>query len=145
MIGHFVVFIILFQQRLLIHLPSQSIFSTVTDFVDLEAYLNLTLQVVRYHSLVIDADSLPSELIPIAWTSSTNACGFHDIEDRDICGVSGSQNSLFVSQGTFTVNDESFHHSRNVDSQKQIIMGVKHTSRTHYGVQVLPFPERIFV
>lgn len=28
------------------------------------------LQVVRYHSLVIDADTLPKELVPVAWTTS---------------------------------------------------------------------------
>jgi len=30
------------------------------------------LQVVRYHSCVINADSLPKELIPIAWTTSVH-------------------------------------------------------------------------
>lgn len=37
---------------------------------------NSGFKVVRYHSLVIDAETLPKELIPIAWTSSSDTLPF---------------------------------------------------------------------
>ncbi|ONK69521.1 uncharacterized protein A4U43_C05F23850 [Asparagus officinalis] len=41
---------------------------------------NSGFEVVRYHSLVIDADSLPKELIAVAWTTSIGA-GISNVND----------------------------------------------------------------
>ncbi|KAF2318550.1 hypothetical protein GH714_008851 [Hevea brasiliensis] len=41
-------------------------------------------KVVRYHSLVIDAESLPKELVPIAWTTSTGTHSFLESQNSDL-------------------------------------------------------------
>ncbi|GJX31055.1 aminodeoxychorismate synthase, chloroplastic [Tanacetum coccineum] len=42
------------------------------------------IKVVRYHSLVIDPISLPKELIPLAWTCSTEICSSSITELLDV-------------------------------------------------------------
>lgn len=66
---------------------------------------NSGFKVVRYHSLVIDSESLPEVLIPIAWTSRNGS-------------------SSLVEYG----------QTRNA----RVLMGVKHSTRPHYGVQFHP-------
>lgn len=66
---------------------------------------------VRYHSLVVDPKSLPKELVPIAWASSTDTLSF-----------SGSRAS--------DVRPESEKRSG------EVLMGIKHSNRPHYGLQV---------
>ncbi|KAI6676498.1 hypothetical protein NL676_037294 [Syzygium grande] len=47
-------------------------------FHDIPSGRNLGFKVVRYHSLVLDAQTLPEELIPIAWTASSDALSFRE-------------------------------------------------------------------
>ncbi|KAF3325865.1 aminodeoxychorismate synthase [Carex littledalei] len=76
-------------------------------------------KVVRYHSLVIEANSLPKELVPIAWTTSDRTLSF--LETEHPCTIS---NPLSNTNG-----------SSSFDLTKRVLMGVMHSSRPHYGVQ----------
>ena len=80
------------------------------------------MQVVRYHSLVIDEDTLPKQLVPIAWTCSSNTLSFLDTS----CLIPdlGNGSSSFALPGG------------NLQSDK-VLMGIKHVTRPHYGLQVL--------
>lgn len=92
------------------------------------------LQVVRYHSLVIDAESLPNELIPIAWTTSADALSFHKTPKSD--GTSDA------SADSFSTNQENgssrpLGNSNKVQKGKgKVLMGIMHSNRPHYGLQV---------
>ncbi|KAF3325578.1 aminodeoxychorismate synthase [Carex littledalei] len=79
-------------------------------------------KVVRYHSLVIEANSLPKELVPIAWTTSDRTLSF--LETEHPCTIS---NPLSNTNG-----------SSSFDLTKRVLMGVMHSSRPHYGVQFHP-------
>lgn len=103
------------------------------------------LQVVRYHSLVIDASSLPKELIPIAWTSSTDRIYF--LETRNKCDTSPDvyesqirRQNASESYSNDSLNGVSWpsNHFGGRESRK-IIMGIMHTTRPHYGLQVFIF------
>ncbi|TXG49552.1 hypothetical protein EZV62_025427 [Acer yangbiense] len=87
---------------------------------------NSGFKVVRYHSLVIDAESLPKELIPIAWTSSTDALSFRDTLKFDTISTQSKNESCLPSI-----------HSNGSQSRK-VLMGIMHSSRPHYGVQFHP-------
>lgn len=52
----------------------------------------LAVQVVRYHSLVVDEDTLPKELVPTAWTCSGNTLSFLTTSCLvpDFCADNGS-------------------------------------------------------
>ncbi|KAI4346345.1 hypothetical protein L6164_007248 [Bauhinia variegata] len=78
-------------------------------FHDIPAGGQSGFKVVRYHSLVIDHESLPEELIPIAWTSASAKVG----------------NSKLSSH---------IEKSR----QGKVLMGIKHSARPHYGLQFHP-------
>ena len=82
------------------------------------------MQVVRYHSLVIDEDSLPKELVPIAWTCSSNTLSFLDTSCLIPDSFLGNGSSSFALPGG------------NLQSDK-VLMGIKHVIRPHYGLQVL--------
>ncbi|KAK8950946.1 hypothetical protein KSP39_PZI004929 [Platanthera zijinensis] len=72
-------------------------------------------KVMRYHSLVIAADSLAGrELIPMAWTTSRHT----------LCLLDTDNNASSISSSPDEIN--------------KILMGVKHSSRPHYGVQFHP-------
>ncbi|KAF3433924.1 hypothetical protein FNV43_RR25027 [Rhamnella rubrinervis] len=91
-------------------------------------------KVVRYHSLVIDAESLPKELIPIAWTTSTDALSFHKTWNSD--GTSDA------SADSFSTNQENgssrpLGYSDRVQKGK-VLMGIMHSTRPHYGLQFHP-------
>ncbi|KAG1331965.1 Aminodeoxychorismate synthase, chloroplastic [Cocos nucifera] len=100
-------------------------------------------KVVRYHSLVIDADSLPEELIPIAWTTSVDTLSFLGTQQSDIILGSFGDKSIvqpigfldgkLKGQGTSTINN-------NVNGLKstKVLMGVMHSNQPHYGVQFHP-------
>lgn len=96
-------------------------------------------QVVRYHSLVIDSESLPEVLIPIAWTS-TGTLPFigSKVSDKYNSREIQIDQSIFVDPVLPEVGDRS---SNIIDYGKtrnaKVLMGVKHSTRPHYGVQVL--------
>ncbi|WCJ19342.1 Aminodeoxychorismate synthase chloroplastic [Euphorbia peplus] len=100
-------------------------------------------KVVRYHSLVIDADSLPKELVPIAWTTSTGLCSFVESRNSDlISDASERQIKPSISFGTSSSESNgasscSFSHPDELRS-KRVLMGIKHSTRPHYGLQFHP-------
>ncbi|GLT88874.1 hypothetical protein SLE2022_068830 [Rubroshorea leprosula] len=97
-------------------------------FDDIPSGWNSGFKVVRYHSLVIDAESLPEQLIPIAWTLS----------DNTLTGAYGSQaqqdNLDSISR---RLKNENCWHANGIQSRK-VLMGVMHATRPHYGVQFHP-------
>ncbi|XP_057482403.1 aminodeoxychorismate synthase, chloroplastic isoform X2 [Actinidia eriantha] len=103
---------------------------------------NSGFKVVRYHSLVVDPESLPKELIPIAWTSSTTALSFLGTQKSDV--TSDGYGSPLCEQ--ISVNSSS-RKSKNgsswpsIDSEMQsekVLMGIMHSTRPHYGLQFHP-------
>ncbi|GAV69983.1 GATase domain-containing protein/Chorismate_bind domain-containing protein/Anth_synt_I_N domain-containing protein [Cephalotus follicularis] len=109
-------------------------------FHDIPSGRNSGFKVVRYHSLIIDADSLPKEIIPIAWTSSADPLSFFKAQNYDVIpnvhkSQSGKQNS-FDSFSTILPN----RSSCSVDNmeRRKVLMGIMHSTRPHYGVQFHP-------
>ncbi|KAM1406406.1 hypothetical protein ACFXTH_001082 [Malus domestica] len=103
-------------------------------FNDIPSGHDSGFKVVRYHSLVIDAESLPDELIPIAWTSSMDALSFIETQKSDF--------SLEYAVGYFSEKLKNgsyspFSHSGKMQSVK-VLMGIMHSTRPHYGVQFHP-------
>ena len=94
---------------------------------------------MRYHSLVIEASSLPEDLISIAWTASPKMLSFLDSDQSDSTPFWGSLNNLCLTNPSdFTSNGEvpiTIKDASKSDFYK-IVMGIKHSSRPHYGVQV---------
>lgn len=93
---------------------------------------------VRYHSLVIEPESLPNFLIPIAWTPTTKTTPFlgrsQSNSFTDACeGVNGKK--IYVGHLSKRDGKSSFSYAEEIQAG-QIIMGIKHSSRPHYGVQV---------
>ncbi|EPS68264.1 aminodeoxychorismate synthase/glutamine amidotransferase [Genlisea aurea] len=80
---------------------------------------NSGFKVVRYHSLVIDANSLPQDIIPIAWTSS-------------------SQTIPFLGEGNFNSILNGLHKQAVGILNENVLMGIMHSSRPHYGLQFHP-------
>ncbi|CAH1420697.1 unnamed protein product [Lactuca virosa] len=83
-------------------------------FHDIPSGKNSGFKVVRYHSLVIDPKSLPKELIPLAWTCSTDTIS--------------------------SLVDQKFDQSNYVEStpDNKVLMGIMHSTRPHYGLQFHP-------
>ncbi|KAH9614871.1 hypothetical protein KSS87_022461 [Heliosperma pusillum] len=110
-------------------------------FLNIPSGRNSGFKVVRYHSLVIDEDTLPAELIPIAWTSSHDTLSFLETScpTSDFYSSMGTQQSGLKSLSAYHGNgsslvsllDSSFHSER-------VIMGIRHVSRPHYGLQFHP-------
>ncbi|KAG0482115.1 hypothetical protein HPP92_010199 [Vanilla planifolia] len=100
-------------------------------------------KVMRYHSLVIAAESLPEELVPIAWTSSVRTLSLFDIKESDMSpGSFLNQTNKFQSIGDLSGDSEAAGLSDigllNDLERGKVIMGVMHSSRPHYGVQFHP-------
>lgn len=98
------------------------------------------MQVVRYHSLVIDPSSLPKDLIPIAWTSSHETIPFLD-------GFEGQRdlNTFAKSLSTKLENGLQRHSAKSQELRtRDILMGIMHCSRPHYGLQVNFHPTHKF-
>ncbi|XP_024978439.1 aminodeoxychorismate synthase, chloroplastic isoform X1 [Cynara cardunculus var. scolymus] len=94
-------------------------------FHDIPSGRNSGFKVVRYHSLVIDAKSLPKELIPLAWTCSA-----------DTISSLGDQNYDFDDHETSL---SSFKDGRsNCVEDNKVLMGIMHSTRPHYGLQFHP-------
>ncbi|KAL9242942.1 hypothetical protein vseg_016897 [Gypsophila vaccaria] len=98
-------------------------------------------KVVRYHSLVIDEDTLPKELIPTAWTSSHDTLSYLETSclAPDSYSGMGAQQIVVKSLPTY-FEDRSPLFSRNGNSVRgeRVIMGIRHVSRPHYGLQFHP-------
>ena len=87
---------------------------------------------VRYHSLVIDSESLPEVLIPIAWTSAT------EISDKYNGHELQTDQSIFLDSFLPEArNGNSYLVDHGQTRNARVLMGVKHSTRPHYGVQVL--------
>lgn len=94
------------------------------------------LQVVRYHSLVVNENTLPKELIPTAWTCSSNTNSFLKTSclNPDAYNNKGSHRSspAYLGEGSSLLSS----HADCAQSEK-VLMGIRHVSRPHYGLQVL--------
>ena len=87
---------------------------------------------VRYHSLVIDAESLSKELIPIAWTSSSDALSFLETQQSNITSDAYEMSTESFSE----VKNGSCWPSVQSDKSRRVLMGVMHSCWPHYGLQV---------
>lgn len=112
-------------------------------FNDIPSGTNSGFKVVRYHSLVIDAESLPRDLIPIAWTSSTDTLSFLRNEKPDF--TLEASESLFNLQTSVSSFSKKFKNRSswpsNYDEEthgSKILMGIMHSRRPHYGLQFHP-------
>ncbi|CAB4300954.1 unnamed protein product [Prunus armeniaca] len=103
-------------------------------FNDIPSGHNSGFKVVRYHSLVVDVESLPDELIPIAWTSSVDALSFIETHKCDVPSeFAAGSFSRKVKNGSYSP----FGHSGKLQSEK-VLMGIMHSTRPHYGLQFHP-------
>lgn len=95
---------------------------------------------MRYHSLVIDPSSLPKDLIPIAWTSSHETIPFLDGFEGQ-----GDLNTFAKSLSTKFDNGLHRHPAKSQELRtRDILMGIMHCSRPHYGLQVNCHPTHKF-
>lgn len=103
---------------------------------------NSGFKVVRYHSLIIDAESLPKELIPIAWTSSDNklsSLGNNKFDAvPDAYGSQTQHENLDSISGKLKNGYNRLSDHANGMLSRKVLMGVMHASRPHYGVQFHP-------
>ncbi|KAK4436018.1 Aminodeoxychorismate synthase, chloroplastic [Sesamum alatum] len=104
---------------------------------------NSGFKVVRYHSLVIDPSSLPRELIPIAWTSYPETSPFRGIQNFDSYlddfERQAAPRNFARSLSTKSDNGLQWHSSNSTEMQSgNILMGIMHSSRPHYGLQFHP-------
>ncbi|KAF8086492.1 hypothetical protein N665_0624s0033 [Sinapis alba] len=93
-------------------------------FSDIPSGRNSDFQVVRYHSLIIGKESLPKELVPIAWTVN------------DINTGSFSEKKFIVPVNNSVSSNRSYWPSSHVD--RYILMGIMHSTFPHYGLQFHP-------
>lgn len=98
------------------------------------------VQVVRYHSLVIDEESLPKELIPIAWTSSTDTLPFLGSQKYDAsCDAYGSplnEQICVNSPSRKSKNGRPWSFGDLKARSTKVLMGIMHSAKPHYGLQV---------
>ncbi|XP_027086941.2 aminodeoxychorismate synthase, chloroplastic isoform X2 [Coffea arabica] len=112
-------------------------------FHDIPSGRNSGFKVVRYHSLVIDPQSLPMELVPIAWTSSPEAVPFLGIQGYDSVSDAHDRQGdqqMFVDCIATKLNERKSWpscHPQETKSEK-VLMGIMHSTRPHYGLQFHP-------
>ncbi|KAF6155621.1 hypothetical protein GIB67_034716 [Kingdonia uniflora] len=113
-------------------------------FHDIPSGRNSGFKVVRYHSLVIDPDSLPRELIPIAWSYSSETLPFLDNQRSDVINDDLADPAVprLILNNNFAANlkNRNFRSSKSSEEEERgkVIMGIMHTTRPHYGVQFHP-------
>lgn len=103
-------------------------------------------KVVRYHSLVLDARTLPSDLIPIAWTSCSDVLNVNPDSrssqaNNEMTISSNKKYPKFIDEvGIPASKSASFDESKCINATRytKVLMGVMHCSRPHYGVQFHP-------
>ncbi|KAH9312317.1 hypothetical protein KI387_027352, partial [Taxus chinensis] len=104
-------------------------------------------RVVRYHSLVLDMSSLPRDLIPIAWTSRSDALnpvpdvhGSKVLKNANTSDLKVKQHKLVDEIAMSPIDSVSFGAFKNPDAVRdtKVLMGVMHHSYPHYGVQFHP-------
>ncbi|CAK7325483.1 unnamed protein product [Dovyalis caffra] len=99
-------------------------------------------KVVRYHSLIIDSEALPKELVPIAWTSSSTHSFLESPNSGltpDACENQLRSNRPFdtYSMGSYNGTAWSFSNPGRMQGKK-VLMGIMHSTRPHYGLQFHP-------
>ncbi|VFQ78832.1 unnamed protein product [Cuscuta campestris] len=112
-------------------------------FHEIPSGRNSGFKVVRYHSLIIDRGSLPKELIPIAWTPTFETTSFlvssQSYPFPNACEeVNGKK--VYIGPLSKDLRDGNSYFLCGVGEIQgsQILMGIKHASRPHYGVQFHP-------
>ncbi|XP_059635092.1 aminodeoxychorismate synthase, chloroplastic isoform X3 [Cornus florida] len=112
-------------------------------FHDVPSGRNSGFKVVRYHSLVIDAETLPKELIPIAWTSSADTLSLLDSQKSDV--VPDAYENQLCQQISVDSSSRKFRNGGSccsIDSKGmltgKVLMGIRHSTRPHYGLQFHP-------
>lgn len=97
-------------------------------FSDIPSGRNSDFKVVRYHSLIIDKESLPKELIPIAWTIYDDTGSFSEkkFSTPVNTSLSPSRNGSVISPHVDGKQD------------RHILMGIMHSTFPHYGLQFHP-------
>ncbi|KAH1230412.1 Aminodeoxychorismate synthase, chloroplastic [Glycine max] len=111
-------------------------------FRDIPSGKNYGFKVVRYHSLVIDSESLPAELIPIAWTSSTSTLPFIGSKDFGKSNTHEAQPDQSISIDPLLAkvgNGSSNHFDYGKTRSARVLMGIRHSTRPHYGVQFVKY------
>ncbi|OAY79010.1 putative aminodeoxychorismate synthase, chloroplastic [Ananas comosus] len=112
---------------------------------------NSGFKVVRYHSLVIDAESLPNDLIPIAWTTSLRTLSFLESDrpaamngslwgrPHELCTIDllGRPHELCTIDLLDNINARGINYTDDLHCKK-VLMGVMHSTRPHYGLQFHP-------
>ncbi|KAI3807749.1 hypothetical protein L1987_23683 [Smallanthus sonchifolius] len=91
---------------------------------------NSGFKVVRYHSLMIDAKSLPKELIPLAWTCSTDTISSLVDQKTDL--------NAYESQHDRETSNSGLSNCIEGMPDMMVLMGIMHSTRPHYGLQFHP-------
>ncbi|KAL2324798.1 hypothetical protein Fmac_023856 [Flemingia macrophylla] len=107
-------------------------------FRDIPSGRNYGFKVVRYHSLVIDSESLPEDLIPIAWTTSTNTLPYVGSTDSGKSNTHEAQTDQIDPFLDKVANGSSNHFDYEKTRSARVLMGIRHSTRPHYGVQFHP-------
>ncbi|KAH9703652.1 Aminodeoxychorismate synthase [Citrus sinensis] len=118
-------------------------------FHDIPSGQNSGFKVVRYHSLIIDADSLPKELIPIAWSNSADGFSYlGTLQSGEIPDAyqSQSRQKILLSDISTQIKNGSYRHSIYSNRmRREVLMGIMHSTRPHYGVQMYAGAESLLL